>query len=135
VDFIELLRVKAAAACTIRLLLGNPNSPKLLERGAEEKFGTGISSRAELALLHYAPLHDTSGVEIRTHGTTLYNSVYRFDDEMLVNTHVFGLSAFAAPVLHLRRLASGGLFDTYADSFETVWASALPAYAMAAASA
>ena len=38
-----------------------------------------------------------------THGTTLYNSIYRVDDEMLVNTHVYGVNAYAAPVLHLRR--------------------------------
>ena len=25
---------------------------------------------------------------IRVHGTTQYNSIYRFDDAMLVNTHV-----------------------------------------------
>ena len=51
-----------------------------------------------------------------------------FDDVMLVNTHVWGLSAFGAPVLHLRRLIEGGVFDTYAQSFEAVWSTATPAY-------
>jgi hypothetical protein len=134
VDFIDLLRAKAAAGCRIRLILGDPTSAKLLERGAEEKFGNGISSRAELALLHYSPLQDVAGVEVRTHETTLYNSIYRFDDEMLVNAHVFGLSAFAAPVLHMRRLVAGGLFDTYVQSFEAVWAAASPAYSRVVAS-
>jgi hypothetical protein len=112
----------------VRIALGDPSSPKLLERGAEEKFGTGIVSRAQNALKHYAPLRNCPGVEIRVHATTLYNSIYRFDDAMLVNTHVWALSAFAAPVLHLRRLVDGGLFDTYAQSFEAVWATATPAY-------
>lgn len=127
-DLLDLLRAKAAAGCTVRIALGDPTSPKLLERGSEEKFGTGIVSRAENALKHYAPLGDSPGVQVRVHGTTLYNSIYRFDDTMLVNTHVWGVSAFAAPVLHLRRLVDGGLFDTYAQSFEAVWTTATPAY-------
>ena len=128
-DLVDVLRAKADAGCRVRIALGDPASPKLLERGNEEKFGIGIVSRAELALKHYEPLRGCPGVEIRIHATTLYNSIYRFDDVMLVNTHVWGLSAFGAPVVHLRRLVDGGLFDTYAQSFEAVWATAKPAYA------
>jgi Domain of unknown function (DUF5919) len=127
-DLVDVLRAKAAAGCHIRIALGDPASPKLLERGAEEQFGLGIVSRAEIALKHYEPLRSTPSIEVRVHDTTLYNSIYRFDDVMLVNTHVWGLNAFAAPVLHLRRLIEGGLFDTYAQSFEAVWATARPAY-------
>src|SRR5207245_6075211 len=109
-DLVDVLRAKAADGCTIRVALGDPRSPKLLERGSEENFGIGIVSRAEVALKHYEPLRGCAGVEIRMHGTTLYNSIYRFDDVMLVNSYVWGLSAFSAPVLHLRRLVSGGVF-------------------------
>ena len=108
--------------------VGDPNSPKLLERGREENFGIGIVSRAAVALKHYEPLRYCSGVEVRVHGTTLYNSIYRFDDLMLVNMHVWGLSAFGAPVLHLRRLVDGGVFDTCAQSFDAIWSTATPAY-------
>jgi transcriptional regulator with XRE-family HTH domain len=127
-DLVDLLRSRATAGCRVRIALGDPSSPKLLERGSEEKFGVGIVSRAEVALKHYQPLRDCSGVEVRIHGTTLYNSIYRFDDIMLVNAHIWGQNAFGAPVLHLRRLVDGGLFDTYATSFEAVWATAQPAY-------
>jgi hypothetical protein len=112
----------------VGIALGDPNSSKLLERGKEENFGIGIVSRAEVALKHYEPLRNCSGIEVRLHGATLYNSIYRFDDVMLVNTHVWGLSAFGAPVLHLRRLGEGGMFDTYAQSLEAVWSTAKPAY-------
>ncbi|MDX2817537.1 hypothetical protein PV410_34245 [Streptomyces sp. PA03-5A] len=37
----------------------------------------------------------TPGVEVRSHDTILYNSIYRFDDDVLVNPHVLG-----APALH-----------------------------------
>src|SRR5215475_6184367 len=55
------------------------------------------------------------------HATTLYNSIFWFDDDMLVNTHVYGVPAHFAPVLHLRHLSSGTLFQTYARSFDRVW--------------
>jgi hypothetical protein len=47
---------------------------------------------------------------------------------MLVNHHVLGLPAAHAPVMHLRQLDSGDLFDMYADTFERVWANAVPAW-------
>lgn len=43
---------------------------------------------------------------------------------MIVNSHVYGQGAAYSPTLHLRRLAGGALFDTYAQSFERVWETA-----------
>lgn len=120
----DLLRERAADGCIVRLALGDPDSPNVRQRGEEEQFGHGIESRCRLALMHYRPLIGVLGIEIRLHGTTLYNSMYRADDELLVNAHVWGVNAFAAPVWHLRRNGSGGLFDTYAESFNAVWETA-----------
>ena len=122
ISLVNLLREKAAGGCSVRILLGDPTSPKIIERGEEEQFGEGIVSRSKVALLHYQPLTSCEGVQIRVHGTTLYNSIYRFDNTMLVNAHVYGCNAYSAPVLHLRRRVKGGLFDTYLESFESVWA-------------
>jgi hypothetical protein len=127
ISLIDLLREKSESGCSIRILLGDPTSPKILERGDEEHFGEGIVSRSRVALLHYQPLVNCPGVQIRVHGTTLYNSIYRFDKTMLVNGHVYGSNAYSAPVLHLRHLMKGGLFDTYLASFESVWALSKPA--------
>ncbi len=96
------------------------------QRGEEERFGHGIESRCQLALMHYRPLLGVPGVEIRTHGTTLYNSIYRADDQLLANAHVWGVNAYGAPVWHLRRNGDGGIFDTYAQSFDAVWTTAKP---------
>jgi hypothetical protein len=52
--------------------------------------------------------------------------IYRFDDAMLVNSHVYGLTAAQAPVLHLRRLDGGVLFDTYLNSFQAAWDTGRP---------
>ncbi|GAA3730261.1 hypothetical protein HDA32_005997 [Spinactinospora alkalitolerans] len=65
-------------------------------------------------------------MEFRLHGTVLYNSIYRADDQMLVNTHVYGAPAANAPVLHLRKIVGGGMVNTYAESFERVWSQSAP---------
>lgn len=122
----SLLIERAAAGCTVRIAVGDADSANVQQRGREEKFGHGIESRCRLALLHFQALHETPGIEIRTHSTTLYNSVYRGDDEMMVNAHVWGTNAYGAPVWHLRRIVDGGLFDTYADSFDAVWQTGHP---------
>jgi transcriptional regulator with XRE-family HTH domain len=122
----DLLRERAAEGCTVRIAIGDADSENVQQRGREEKFGHGIESRCRLALMHYRPLLGVPGIEIRTHGTTLYNSLYRADDQMLVNAHVWGVNAYGAPVWHLRRHDSGRIFDTYAQSFDAVWATATP---------
>jgi transcriptional regulator with XRE-family HTH domain len=122
----DLLRERAAEGCSVRIALGDAESANVRQRGEEERFGHGIESRCRLALMHYRPLVGVPGVEIRTHQTTLYNSIYRADDQLLVNTHVWGVNAYGAPVWHLRRNSTGGIFDTYAQSFDAVWATATP---------
>ncbi|MET7810209.1 helix-turn-helix domain-containing protein [Streptomyces sp. NPDC005395] len=122
----ELLTERAAEGCTVRIAIGDADSGNVQARGQEERFGHGIESRCRLALMHYRSLASTPGIEVRTHGTTLYNSLYRADDQQLVNAHVWGVNAYAAPVWHLRRHETGGMFDTYAESFDAVWATATP---------
>lgn len=122
----DLLKERAAEGCTVRIALGDAESPNVQQRGDEEKFGHGIQSRCRLALMHYRPLIGVPGIEVRTHATTLYNSIYRADDQALVNAHVWGVNAYRAPVWHLRRSGEGGMFETYADSFDAVWATAKP---------
>ncbi|MEX2969175.1 XRE family transcriptional regulator [Streptomyces sp. C184] len=122
----DLLRERAAEGCSVRIALGDAESENVRQRGEEERFGHGIESRCQLALMHYRPLLGVPGIEIRTHGTTLYNSIYRADDQLLANAHVWGVNAYGAPVWHLRRNGDGGIFDTYAQSFDAVWTMAKP---------
>lgn len=123
---IDLLETKASGGCVVRILLADPTSQKLRERGAEEQYGEGIVSRVRVALRHYQPLTSCPGVEVRVHGTTLYNSIFRFDDTLLVNAHIWGRNAYAAPVLRVQRLHPGGLFDSYAESFAAIWEGGQP---------
>ncbi|SCK44520.1 hypothetical protein H180DRAFT_03930 [Streptomyces sp. WMMB 322] len=122
----ELLRERAAEGCIVRVAVGDADSEKIQQRGREEKFGHGIESRCRLAVMHYRPLTGVSGIELRTHGTTLYNSIYRADDQMLVNAHMWGVNAYGAPVWHLRRNKGSRMFDAYTASFDAVWETAQP---------
>lgn len=122
----ELLEERAAQGCAIRIAVGDADSSNVQARGCEERFGHGIESRCRLALMHYRPLADVPGIEIRTHATTLYNSLYRSDDQVMVNAHVWGANAYRAPVWHLRRNGNDGMFDTYISSFNSAWATASP---------
>ncbi|MGA4839083.1 XRE family transcriptional regulator [Streptomyces sp. G45] len=122
----ELLMQRAAQGCRVRIALGDAESVNVQARGREEQYGHGIESRCRLALLHYRPLLRVAGIEVRTHGTTLYNSLYRADDQMLVNSHVWGVNAYGAPVWLIRRTENGGMFDTYTTSFDAVWDTAQP---------
>jgi hypothetical protein len=63
---------------------------------------------------------------IRQSGATLYNSVLRFDEEVLVNAHFWGNPAADSPVLHFRRRGDRGIAATALRSFERVWEAAQP---------
>ncbi len=124
---IELMRVladRARAGVRIRVLLGDPDSPNVSRRGAEEGIANAMSAKIRNALVLYRPLMELETVEARLHRTALYNSLYRADDDMLVNQHVYGVAAAHAPVLHLRRRGQSELYSTYLSSFERVWESA-----------
>ncbi|HEX3781518.1 MAG TPA: XRE family transcriptional regulator [Pseudonocardiaceae bacterium] len=121
-SLIKKLRSKAKAGTAIRLLFGDPTSAELTRRSESEGIGkNAISGKARNSLAFFQPLADLNNVQIRCHGTPLYNSLYRFDDQMLVNTQIYGFMAAHAPVLHLRQLSAGDMFQTYAESFDAVW--------------
>ncbi len=116
------LPAKAAAGVRVRVLLGDPDCAQVAARGQEEEIGDAMAAKIRNVLAAYwRPYAQVPGISIRLHATTLYNSIFLFDDEMIVNTHAYGIPANFAPALHLRRLSSGTLFQTYASSFNRVW--------------
>jgi transcriptional regulator with XRE-family HTH domain len=122
--FLRIVKEKSADGVRIRFMLGDPNCPAVAQRGDDEGIGSSMASKIRNALVNYSSLFGLPGLEFRLHSTTLYNSIYRADDEMLANGHIYGVGAYMAPVLHLQRVPGGELFDTYAESIERVWESA-----------
>ncbi|MFJ1580101.1 MULTISPECIES: XRE family transcriptional regulator [unclassified Streptomyces] len=119
--FLSLLQAKVERAARVRIMLGDPDSAAVRQRGIDEGHRI-MDGKIRNALMNYRPLlAGHPEISFRLHATTLYNSLFRADDEMLVNTHVYGIGAYMAPVLHLRRLPGSGLFDTYVKSIEHTW--------------
>lgn len=121
----RIFKSKAGSGVRVRILLGDPDSHVVADRG--EDVGDAITAKIRNALALYRPLRTVEGVEFRFHRTVLYNSIYLADDQVLVNTHIHGVAAAQAPVWHLHKLAGGELTSLYIDSFERVWESATPA--------
>lgn len=125
VEIIRLFADRARSGVAVRLLLGDPASPHVEQRGADEGIHDAMAAKIRNAIALYRPLV-AAGVQIRLHSSVLYNSLYRGDGEMLINQHIHGIAAAYAPVLHLCRRAEDGVFATYVHSFERVWHPADP---------
>lgn len=138
-SFAERLSERAADGVAVRLLFGDPESEAVALRGREEGIGELMSARCALTWNYYAPILNgaaaidgpggeagEAGVRARQHGCTLYASLFRFDDAMLVNPHAYGAAAGHSPVMHLNRVPGGRLFTHYLDSFDRTWQEAKP---------
>jgi transcriptional regulator with XRE-family HTH domain len=122
----RIFRNKADSGVRVRILLGDPKSEQVAQRGADEGVDEAMAGKIKNALVMYKPLRGVDGIEFRLHDTILYNSIYRADDQFLINTHIYGFTAAHAPVLHLRKVAGGSMVSNYLTSFERVWDSASP---------
>ncbi|MEU0094811.1 helix-turn-helix transcriptional regulator [Kribbella sp. NPDC006257] len=122
----RILRKKAKAGARIRILLGDPSDPTVANRSREEGIGDALAAKIRNAIALYGDLSASPGVEFRRHRTVLYNSIYRADDRLFVNTHIYGLPAAQAPVWYLRKIPGGELASHYLESFERVWIDAKP---------
>jgi len=122
----RLFADRARAGVRVRLLLGDPDSRNVAERGSTEGIDEGMAAKVRNAIMLFAKLLAEPGVELRLHGTVLYNSIFRADDQLLVNTHIYGVMANNAPVFHLRKIPGGEMASSYIESFERVWEGATP---------
>ena len=123
---LRLLAERGRAGVNIRIALRDPESSRAVQRREEEGISDATPAKIRKALKLYLPLNELQNVEIRGHRTVLYNSIYRADDQLLVNQHAYGIPAAQAPVFCIGGTRSGEMFALYRDSFEHVWASAVP---------
>lgn len=125
-QIVRLLARKASEGVNVRLLLGDPESKQVADRGDEEGIDGAMAAKIRNALVLYRGLAELDGVELRLHRTVLYNSLYRADNDLMVNQHVYGVAAAFAPVLHLQQEGESEMFATYLASFLRVWDGAAP---------
>ena len=121
----RLLAEKGQAGVNIRIALGDPESWHDAQRGGED-IGGATPTKIRKALTLYRSVAEPENTEIRLHQSVLYNSIYRADDQVFVNQHAYGIPAAHAPVFCLRDTGDGEMAALYRDSFERVWAAAIP---------
>jgi len=119
---LQILAENGRAGVAVRIALGDPDGPQAAVRGDEEGIGNAMAAKIRNAITLYRPLCAVENIEIRLHRTVLYNSIYRADDQLLVNQHAYGLPAAQAPVFCLCGTDGGEMTALYLDSFERVWA-------------
>ncbi len=123
-DLDEILIGKARAGVRVRLAFGDPDSTAVQIRGDEEGIGASLAERCRLTWKYLEQVLPEPGIEARAHASTLYCSMFRFDDDLMANHHLLGAPANHSPVLHIRRLVGGRLFDHHLKSFERAWGAA-----------
>jgi hypothetical protein len=123
---LRILAEKGRAGVAVRIALGDPAGRHAAERGEEEGIGDAMPAKIRNALTLYRPLGAVENIEIRLHRTVLYNSIYRADDQLIVNQHTYGTPAAQAPVFCLCDTAGGDMAALYFESFERVWTSSAP---------
>jgi hypothetical protein len=122
----RMLQERAQAGVKVRLCFGDPYGEAVAVRGREEGIGDTLAAKIRASLTYYRGLVGAPGCEVRLHDTTLYNSIFRYDDQLLVNPHIWGQPASANPLFQLRRTNGTDWCDRYTESFEAVWNTARP---------
>ena len=100
---LDVIAARAKAASKSASRSATRTAARVAERGMQEGIDDAMAAKIRNALALYQPLRDAGNAEIRLHRTVLYNSIYRADDDMLVNQHAYGIPGAHAPVFHLHR--------------------------------
>jgi hypothetical protein len=98
---IGLVRARATDRCRIRIL---------------------IEDRHDLI----EPLLDIDAIEIRASPAGVDHILYRADDEILLALRHISFPEQSPPLIHLRQVNYGGLFDRLTHDFEDRWGKATP---------
>jgi transcriptional regulator with XRE-family HTH domain len=125
-QLIDTLLGKVESGCKVRICIADPASEHVRWRDAEEQEAITLVARITSSLQAFEPLTRHHATELRLQNAPLYNSVFRFDDEMFVTPHLYGIPGRSAPLMHLRRLGPNGMFSRFTAHFEGVWGSSAP---------
>ena len=120
-----LLQGKASSGVDIRFLLGDKESVVTAERERIEQAAFSVSTRIDITTNELARIDPAPAVRFSDRHISL--SVWIFDGEALVCTHLADQLGHASPTLHIQQRSPGGLFDQYAGHVEHLWEKGRPA--------
>ncbi len=118
-----VLRRKAERGCSIRFLLGDPDSEVTRAREEVENVPLTVGTRIRITLDELAKIKGVPGIEARYSDAHIAMSVFLFDQEMLVTPHLANLVGHDSPMLHVCRLQDDGLFDRFSYHVSELWRS------------
>jgi hypothetical protein len=131
-DAARRVAAKAAAGVSVRMAFADPNCAHVEERDALEQLNGSLAGRIRNALSYLGDLTSMDNVTVGLHQVHLYNSVFRFDDQMIVTPYLYRARGYQHPALHLRKLTDHGIFESFAEQFTEIWATIRPLEAMSA---
>jgi len=120
------IRRAASNGARIRIAVADPDCPHVAERDELEQLGGTLAGRVRLALMWLRQLDGLVDVHVGLHRVHLYNSIFRFDNQMIVTPHLFRAHGYQHPALHMRRLSPHGMFESFAEQFQQVWDTVRP---------
>lgn len=123
---VDTIRAKCEQGCVVRAAVADPSSKHVEDREQEEDLALTLNARIHTTLKYFRPLFACEGFDFRYQDAPLYNSLFRFDDEMLVTPHLYATPGSSAPLLHLRRLGPNGLFARFTAHFDSIWERTTP---------
>jgi len=125
-QFTDRIAQKLSDGAEVRICLGDPRSGAVALRSEEENASDGMASRCRIAANYATVVQRANPEAVRQSAAILYNSIFRFDDEVLVNSHFWGIPAADSPVYHFHRQGDNGIAANAIASFKRVWEAAQP---------
>ncbi|MGW1137930.1 hypothetical protein [Streptomyces zhihengii] len=122
----ERLRLKGDEGCSIRFILGDPESEVTRRREEVEGVPLTVGTRIRITLAALEKMGAAPGLEARFSDDHIALSVFAFDDQMLVTPHISNLLGHESPMLHLRRLGDDGLYDRFTAHVTALWETGRP---------
>ncbi len=119
----ERLRRKGEDGCSVRFVVGDPESEVTRRREEVEAVPLTVGTRIRITLDALEKMRETPtpGLQARFSDEHIALSVFVFDDQMLVTPHISNLLGHESPMLHLRRLDEDGMYDRFAAHVAALW--------------
>jgi hypothetical protein len=118
------LGAKAQSGGDVRFLLGDPTSDITTAREGIEATPLTLATRIAMTQAEIAKSPEPLAVRLSDRHVAM--SVWVFDDEAIVATHIGAGLGQDSVTMHLRRREAGGPFDRYMEHFESLWNDAAP---------
>jgi len=124
----DRLRLKGEDGCSVRFIVGDPESEVTRRREEVEGVPLTVGTRIRITLDALEKMREAPGLQARFSDEHIALSVFAFDDQMLVTPHISNLLGHESPMLHLRRLSEDGLYDRFASHVTALWETGRPVW-------